>query len=104
MAELSIFIDESGDFGANSKYYLMTLVFHEQRAPIVEPLATLDRQLRYLDFPQDCAIHTGPMIRREDMYAGMDVPARKRIFTRLYAFTKKCGIAYKAFANCRNRQ
>ena len=45
MAELSIFIDESGDFGANSKYYLMTLVFHEQRDPIVEHLATLDRQL-----------------------------------------------------------
>lgn len=28
MSELSVFIDESGDFGTNSEYYLLTLVFH----------------------------------------------------------------------------
>ena len=37
MAELSIFIDESGDFGeyeAHSPLYLMTLVFHNQSKDI----------------------------------------------------------------------
>ena len=39
MRELSIFIDESGDFGSyehHCPYYLMTLVFHNQSDPIVE--------------------------------------------------------------------
>ena len=34
MRELSIFVDESGDRNANSRYYLLTLVFHEQAEDI----------------------------------------------------------------------
>ena len=37
MKELSIFIDESGDFGPYAKhspYYLVTMVFHDQRKSI----------------------------------------------------------------------
>lgn len=33
MKELSVFIDESGDFGAyepHSPYYIITMVFHDQ--------------------------------------------------------------------------
>lgn len=30
MAELSVFIDESGNSRRDSKYYLLTLVFHKQ--------------------------------------------------------------------------
>jgi hypothetical protein len=30
MRELSVFADESGDTGSESKYYLLTLVFHDQ--------------------------------------------------------------------------
>ena len=52
----------------------------------------------YLDFPQDRAIHTGPIIRRENEYTNMDVSLRKRILTRLAAFTRSCGIAYKTFS------
>ena len=40
MNVLSIFIDESGDFGTVKEwpaYYLVTLVFHEQADSIVEP-------------------------------------------------------------------
>lgn len=28
-SELSLFVDESGDRNANSRYYLLTLVFHD---------------------------------------------------------------------------
>ncbi len=37
MKELSIFIDESGDFGEydyHSPWYIVTMVFHEQEASI----------------------------------------------------------------------
>ena len=30
MSELSVFVDESGDLGGVSNYYLVTLVFHDQ--------------------------------------------------------------------------
>ena len=30
MLEISLFADESGESGTESKYYLLTLVFHEQ--------------------------------------------------------------------------
>ena len=98
MSEESIFLDESGDFGSNSKYYLVTLVFHNQDNPIDGALAKLNQELAYLDFPTDCAIHTGPIIRREDMYVNMGVPERKRIFTKLYAFTRNAGVTYKTFS------
>ena len=44
MKELSIFIDESGDFGVyshHSPYYIITMVFHDQNSdiqPAVEKL------------------------------------------------------------------
>ena len=98
MSELSIFIDESGDIGSNSEFYLITLVFHEQSISIEEPLEYLDRGLFDMGFPSDCAIHTGPIIRREDMYANMDVSMRKRVFTRLFSFTRHCGVRYAVFS------
>ena len=94
----SIFLDESGDFGSNSKYYLVTLVFHNQNKPIDEELAKLDAELRYLGFPAERAIHTGPIIRRENEYENMSVEERKRIFTKLFAFTRNADITYKTFS------
>ena len=47
MKELSIFIDESGDFGSyepHSPFYIITMVFHEQKHPIVEAIEKLDQE------------------------------------------------------------
>lgn len=35
MRELSIMVDESGEWGKLSKYYLITLVFHDQSEPVM---------------------------------------------------------------------
>jgi len=43
MKELSVFVDESGDFGPSeyhSPYYIVTLVFHDQSADIGKTLIT----------------------------------------------------------------
>lgn len=48
MKELSVFIDESGDFGEyspHSPYYIITMVFHNQDASINEALAHLEQEL-----------------------------------------------------------
>ena len=51
MKELSIFIDESGDFGAyesHSPYYIITMVFHDQSQDVRPAVERLDRELSYL--------------------------------------------------------
>ena len=50
MKELSIFIDESGDFGEydyHSPWYIVTMVFHEQEASIQEPMEYLNRDILF---------------------------------------------------------
>ena len=39
MREISIFVDESGDAGEMSRFYLITLVFHEQNLSISNVVA-----------------------------------------------------------------
>ena len=66
MKELSIFIDESGDFGEydfRSPYYIITMVFHNQDCDISECINILNRELAYLKLDNVC-IHTGPIIRK----------------------------------------
>lgn len=68
MKELSVFIDESGDFGEskdNSAYYLVTFVFHDQSIPVTEQVSKLENSIKSSGFGIEY-IHTGPLIRRED--------------------------------------
>ena len=45
MLEISLFADESGESGTESKYYLLTLVFHEQNASISQPISVYEKRL-----------------------------------------------------------
>ncbi len=97
MRELSIFVDESGDFGPydyHSPYYIISLVFHEQDTDIVPAIQYLDKELRMLGLPDLC-IHTGPIIRREESFRDMDINTRRRIFNKMIAFVRQLGIKTK---------
>lgn len=99
MKELSIFIDESGDFGSyepHSPFYIITMVFHEQKNPIVEAIDKLEQELSYLGLERLC-IHTGPIIRREEIYASMDIATRRKIFNKMIAFVRQIDVRYKCF-------
>ena len=99
MKELSIFIDESGDFGeysSHSPYYIITMVFHNQDADITKSIEHLDNELGYLGISNLC-IHTGPIIRKEEIYKNMDVVERRRIFNKMMAFIRSIDIYYKCF-------
>ena len=64
---LSVFIDESGDFGEfspHTPYYLVSLVLHNQDKDISNHIAELDWHIINLGFPKH-AVHTGPLIRKE---------------------------------------
>ena len=99
MKELSIFIDESGDFGEysyHSPYYIITMVFHNQSSSIESEMEHLEKELSYLSLSNHC-IHTGPIIRKEENYSLMDVRERRRIFNKMVAFTRQVDIKYKCF-------
>ena len=99
MKELSIFIDESGDFGGfqkHSPYYIVTAVFHDQSNDITSELEKLNIELKNLGYTNPI-IHTRPLIRREDDYSAMSPNERRAIFTKLFYFTMRCNIKYKTF-------
>ncbi len=99
MKELSIFIDESGDFGVyshHSPYYIITMVFHDQNSDIQPAVEKLNRELSFLGLDNLC-IHTGPIIRREEVYEYMTVHDRRRVFNKMVAFIRQADIRYKCF-------
>lgn len=99
MNELSIFIDESGDFGKydhHSPYYIIAMVFHNQNDEIGPAVSQLNRELSYLSH-DDLCIHTGPIIRKEGIYINQSVSDRRRIFNKMTAFIRQINIRYKCF-------
>lgn len=94
--KLSIFIDESGDFGPfkqHAPYYLVTMILHDRKIDISENLKSLESHLHNLNF-DDKPVHTGPIIRREEIYKTMLMEDRKRIFHALYHFARKLDFHY----------
>lgn len=99
MKELSIFIDESGDFGEydhHSPYYIITMLFHDQNADVQSAIEKLDMELSYLGL-NDICVHTGPIIRKEEIYIQMPINERRRIFNKMMAFIRQIDIRYKSF-------
>ena len=99
MRDLSIFIDESGDFGdyaPHSPYYIISMVFHDQEENIQPAIDKLNLELAYLGLDSLC-IHTGPNIRREEIYTEMEIDERRKIFNKMVAFVRQIDIRYKCF-------
>ena len=94
---LSIFIDESGDFGAfddKAPYYIVAMVLHNQQIDISSDINNLDLQVYDLGFPPH-AIHVGPIIRMESIYERYEDPGnRRKLLNALYHFTRKLDINY----------
>ena len=98
--ELSIFIDESGVFGpaeAHSPFYVLSLVFHNQGHVITENLHKIHEALVERGLPANHAIHTGPLIRREQDYRWMDMVARRSIFRILVDFVRTSDISLQSW-------
>jgi len=96
MSELSIFIDESGDFGeakATNEYYLVTFVFHNQTNNIKSNVDYLYNSIKNMGFNIDY-IHTLPIIRREDVFANYSRDERRSLIYKMLNFTLKCPIKH----------
>ena len=96
MSELSIFVDESGDFGETNNSednYLVTFVFHDQDDFITKYVDYLENSLINDGFNIDY-IHTGPIIRREDVFKNYTLDERRTLLYRILNFTIRCPIKH----------
>lgn len=94
--ELSIFIDESGDFGRYDKqspFYIVTLVFHNQSVDISESITRLQLWLKDAGI-NDEYIHTHPIIRKEEPYHNLKIDERRKILNKMLRFTLCCDVSY----------
>ncbi len=90
MKELSIFCDESGDFGPTSNHsprYLIGLVLHDQSKDIGPQIERFRGELQGHSFTAYAPIHTAPLIRREERYAEIDGKTRRKLFDILSHFS-----------------
>ena len=61
---LSVFVDESGDFGPHaphSPYYLVAMILHSQDTDISENISAFETHMSNLGYSQH-AVHTGPLL------------------------------------------
>lgn len=93
---LSVFIDESGDFGAYSHhapYYIVSMVLHDQSVDIQSEISGLNERLLQSGY-QNHVIHTGPLVRREQDYKNELTENRRHLFNMLYYFCRKIDFHY----------
>lgn len=98
MSELSIFVDESGDFGEydyHAPFYIISMVIHDQSIDIEEDLLKLEREMENIGWPKHC-IHAGPVIRSEYEYKEYGLEERQKILKRLMTFIRKLDIRFKS--------
>lgn len=101
MADLGIFIDESGDVGSNSDFYIVTLILHDQSTPIGPQVERLEAELAYLGVPPRSIVHAGPLVRREEGYRNVSLEFRRRVFSKMFSFVRLCGVKHKSFCVCK---
>ena len=97
MKELRVFIDESGDFGEITEqpaYYLVTLLFHDQKDEIISNVKKLENSTKNSGFYFEY-IHTGPIIRREDVFSGLSIDERRKLLFKMLNFVASSPIKYE---------
>lgn len=83
---LSIFVDESGDFGfkeGSSKKYVLSFIFHDQTKSIESNCGKIN------DLPP---LHAGPLIRKEPPFENIEIKERKAIWRKFSLFFEQLPI------------
>ena len=93
---LSIFVDESGILNESeriSRYYILTLLLHDQDFKIDKFVRELDRSLDSVGIANLC-FHAGPIIRANESFEFMNWDLRRKIFSRMMSFARKVDFRY----------
>lgn len=96
MRELSIFADESGDRAGNAKYYLLTLVLHEQSEDIGPQVEAYEQSLIHVGLA-DIPFHSEPLLNGHSGYEGISAQDRKRLLVSFGILVQRLPFRYKTF-------
>lgn len=94
--EYSIFVDEAGDTGTDSDYYLLTLVFHNQDASLEGNIASYEIRLTDASLP-NIPFHIQPLMGGEGDYATLSIADRAKMLSYFHEFAVRCPILHKTF-------
>lgn len=93
LKELSLFFDESGSDGLDGRYYLLTLVAHEQADDIDEGIKLYCQALSRQNLP-DIPFHASPLMNGKDAYRTISLADRKRLFSSFRVFFRHAPVRY----------
>lgn len=96
MKELSIFVDESGGQGGHSKYYVLTLVFHDQDDDLTSQVEKYKIGLSRRGL-MDIPFHAGPLLTGHDEYEHLDLRTRKSYLSLFFLLLQHLPIRYYSF-------
>ena len=85
LRELSLFIDESGSNNLRDRYYLLTLVLHEQDEDVSKSIHLYERSLAEKGL-SDIPFHASPLLNGHDEYENMDPVDRRRLLSSFRVF------------------
>lgn len=94
--ELSIFVDESGDRSGRARYYLLTLVFHDQADDISEEIQGYEERLARSGLP-DVPFHSEPLLNGHKSYKDLSIEQRKKMLFAFSALVRRLPIGYVSF-------
>ena len=97
MRELNVFVDESGEYGRESKYYLVTLVFHDQSEDVLIIIGRYERSLLLADLP-NIPFHASPLMNGHDDYCDMAMATRKRLLASFYVMLQSMPVRYRTLS------
>lgn len=95
--ELSVFCDESGSDGLDSRWYLLTIVVHDQSDAIGDSIAIYESSLASKGLP-NAPFHASPLMYAKDDYRSMPLSDRKRMLSSFRVFFRHLPIRYWTLA------
>ena len=94
MKELSLFIDESGDNSLQSRYFLLTMVIHEQSEDIANKVIAYERSLAIANLP-NIPFHSEPLLNGHEAYEELNISIRKKLLYSFNVLVQRLPIRYK---------
>lgn len=96
MKELSVFVDESGDKSLHARYFLVTVVIHDQANKITEKINAYEQSLVTADIP-NIPFHSEPLLNGHEGYADLSLSQRKKLLYSFNVLVQRLPIQYATF-------
>ena len=96
MKELSVFVDESGDKSMQARYFLVSVVLHDQANKIAEKINAYEQSLAMADLP-NIPFHSEPLLNGHEGYAALSLSQRKKLLYSFNVLVQRLPIQYTTF-------